>query len=151
MEQALKIPDNASYQLQYRKCGKASCRTCQRGQGHGPYWYAYWKDGKKVRSQYVGKEHPDVTQREDKEEMPALSPNDVRIVRWLAEGKTFSAIADRLKISEHTVGNYVWRAMRRLGFTKNIQLTIYALKTGLIRLEDIELSWSEEDSECRET
>ena len=33
-----------TYQLQFRKCGKASCSTCRDGQGHGPYWYAYWRE-----------------------------------------------------------------------------------------------------------
>jgi hypothetical protein len=48
-----------TYQLQYRKCGKASCGTCRTGQGHGPYWYAYWREGTRLRSGYVGKVHPD--------------------------------------------------------------------------------------------
>ncbi len=55
-----------TYQLQYRKCGKTSCSTCRTGQGHGPYWYAYWRDGSRLRSGYVGKIPP--TQ-------PAPNPN----------------------------------------------------------------------------
>src|SRR6266700_8047598 len=47
-----------TYQLQFRKCGKASCSTCRNGQGHGPYWYAYWREGSRLRSGYVGKVHP---------------------------------------------------------------------------------------------
>ncbi len=47
-----------TYQLQYRKCGKVSCSTCRNGQGHGPYWYAYWRDGSRLRSGYIGKVHP---------------------------------------------------------------------------------------------
>lgn len=49
-----------TYQLQYRKCGKASCSTCRNGQGHGPYWYAYWREGSRLRSGYVGKIHPNL-------------------------------------------------------------------------------------------
>jgi hypothetical protein len=54
------IPSNhhITYQLQYRKCGKPSCSTCRDGQGHGPYWYAYWREGSRLRSGYVGKERP---------------------------------------------------------------------------------------------
>ena len=54
------IPNNQhiTYQLQFRKCGKASCSTCRNGQGHGPYWYAYWREGSRLRSGYVGKVHP---------------------------------------------------------------------------------------------
>ena len=47
-----------TYQLQHRKCGKASCSTCRNGQGHGPYWYAYWREGSRLRSGYVGKINP---------------------------------------------------------------------------------------------
>ena len=47
-----------TYQLQFRKCGKPSCGTCKRGPGHGPYWYAYWREGPKLRSGYIGKMQP---------------------------------------------------------------------------------------------
>ena len=47
-----------TYQFQFRKCGKASCSTCREGQGHGPYWYAYWREGARLRSGYVGKVDP---------------------------------------------------------------------------------------------
>ena len=52
-----RIPSNQhiTYQLQFRKCGKASCSTCKSGQGHGPYWYAYWREGSRLKSGYVGK------------------------------------------------------------------------------------------------
>lgn len=54
------LPSNQhiTYQLQYRKCGKASCSTCRDRQGHGPYWYAYWREGSRLRSGYIGKVHP---------------------------------------------------------------------------------------------
>ncbi len=49
-----------TYQLQYRKCGKPSCSTCRDGHGHGPYWYAYWREGSRLRSGYIGKAPPEV-------------------------------------------------------------------------------------------
>ena len=54
------LPANVhiTYQLQYRKCGKPTCGTCKRGPGHGPYWYAYWREGSKLRSGYIGKVQP---------------------------------------------------------------------------------------------
>lgn len=48
-----------TYQLQYRKCGKPSCSTCRDGHGHGPYWYAYWREGSRLRSGYIGKAPPE--------------------------------------------------------------------------------------------
>ena len=52
----LPVDQHITYQLQFRKCGKASCRTCREGQGHGPYWYAYWREGSRLKSGYIGKE-----------------------------------------------------------------------------------------------
>ncbi len=50
---------NVSYQFQRRKCGRPDCAGCiDKGIGHGPYWYAYWRDGEKVVSAYVGKVKP---------------------------------------------------------------------------------------------
>ena len=56
----LQLPSDQhiTYQLQYRKCGKSSCSTCRQGQGHGPYWYAYWREGSRLRSGYIGKVPP---------------------------------------------------------------------------------------------
>ena len=57
----LQLPSDQhiTYHLQYRKCGKPSCSTCRQGQGHGPYWYAYWREGSRLRSGYIGKVLPD--------------------------------------------------------------------------------------------
>jgi hypothetical protein len=49
---------NITYQYQRRKCGQAGCSTCRNGLGHGPYWYAYWRDGKRLVSAYIGKVLP---------------------------------------------------------------------------------------------
>lgn len=54
-----------TYQLQHRKCGKEACSTCRNGPGHGPYWYAYWREGSRLRSGYVGKVHPHLQQMTD--------------------------------------------------------------------------------------
>ncbi|NJL21072.1 MAG: hypothetical protein HC895_10040 [Leptolyngbyaceae cyanobacterium SM1_3_5] len=45
------------YQLERVRCGKAGCK-CQgeKGQLHGPYWYAYWRTEGKLKSRYVGKQ-----------------------------------------------------------------------------------------------
>lgn len=49
--------DGVTYQHEMIACGKERCRRCVGGQkGHGPYWYAYWKDGDRTRKRYVGKQ-----------------------------------------------------------------------------------------------
>ncbi|MFO3798116.1 MAG: hypothetical protein ACK8QZ_12720 [Anaerolineales bacterium] len=37
--------------LEKVKCGKPTCKTCP----HGPYWYAYRRQGNKTVSKYIGK------------------------------------------------------------------------------------------------
>jgi len=48
-----------TYRLESVKCGKPNCRSCP----HGPYWYAYYREGKRLRSRYIGRELPDDVQK----------------------------------------------------------------------------------------
>jgi len=58
-EEPVEQGSRPTYQLQHRRCGKAYCRTCREGPGHGPYWYSFSRgsDGR-LRSRYVGKVLP---------------------------------------------------------------------------------------------
>jgi predicted ATPase/DNA-binding SARP family transcriptional activator len=48
-----------TYSRQYRRCRKAGCSRCSGDQpGHGPYWFAYWREAGRVHSRYVGKNIP---------------------------------------------------------------------------------------------
>ena len=47
-----------TYRSEMVRCGKKGCK-CSRGELHGPYWYAYWAEGSKTKSQYVGKSLPE--------------------------------------------------------------------------------------------
>jgi hypothetical protein len=49
---------NKTYRLEGVRCGKAGCK-CAKGELHGPYWYAYWSEGGKTKSEYVGKHLPE--------------------------------------------------------------------------------------------
>ena len=42
-----------TYRRQLVRCGRA-CDSCP----HGPYWYAFWKDGGRSHSQYIGGQLP---------------------------------------------------------------------------------------------
>lgn len=48
------LPQKYSVREQYRKCGKDYCLTCKKGPGHGPYLYASWREGGKVKHKYLG-------------------------------------------------------------------------------------------------
>lgn len=46
-----------TYRLERVRCGKEVCK-CREGSLHGPYWYAYWVENGKMKSQYIGKKLP---------------------------------------------------------------------------------------------
>jgi hypothetical protein len=46
-----------TYQQEMVRCGKKGCK-CSRGELHGPYWYAYWSEDGKTKSEYIGKSPP---------------------------------------------------------------------------------------------
>ena len=58
---ALAVPagSHVTYRQQYTRCNRRGCRTCApEGLGHGPYWYAYWRQDGRLRSHYLGKQPP---------------------------------------------------------------------------------------------
>jgi hypothetical protein len=38
--------------VEWKKCGKPNCR-CARGKLHGPYYYRYWREGGRLRKEYI--------------------------------------------------------------------------------------------------
>jgi DNA-binding SARP family transcriptional activator len=47
------------YRREYRKCGKSGCELCASGDGHGPYWYAYWTEDGRRRRRSLGSTLPE--------------------------------------------------------------------------------------------
>jgi hypothetical protein len=43
-----------TYRQERVRCGREGCAGCP----HGPYWYAYWREGGRLRSRYIGKDRP---------------------------------------------------------------------------------------------
>jgi two-component system nitrate/nitrite response regulator NarL len=56
-----------------------------------------------------------------------LSQREHDVVRWVVEGLTNREIASRLKLSEHTIKNYLFRIFDKLGISSRAELIIYAL------------------------
>lgn len=46
------LPKKGSLHAEYKRCGKSSCR-CDAGRLHGPYWYRYYREGGRLRKEYV--------------------------------------------------------------------------------------------------
>ncbi len=49
------------------RCGKENCSRCP----HGPYWYAYWKEGGRTRSRYIGRTLPAIARQSYEEKRRA--------------------------------------------------------------------------------
>jgi hypothetical protein len=56
-----------AYRLEMVKCGKPQCKSCP----HGPYWYAYYREGDKLKSRYIGRELPADVQEALADDAPA--------------------------------------------------------------------------------
>ena len=64
MSLLLDVPRGQKLTLEHKyiRCARAGCRVCSANntgqRGHGPYWYAFWKEDGRTRSKYLGKELP---------------------------------------------------------------------------------------------
>lgn len=56
-----------------------------------------------------------------------LSARETDVVRCVAEGLTNRQIAQRLKLTEHTVKNYLFRIFDKLGVSSRVEVVLYAL------------------------
>jgi DNA-binding NarL/FixJ family response regulator len=59
-----------------------------------------------------------------------LSTREIDVVRCLAEGLSNREIAQRLKLTEHTVKNYLFRIFDKLGVSSRVEVVLYALGGG---------------------
>ncbi|KAB2874233.1 MAG: response regulator transcription factor [Burkholderiaceae bacterium] len=61
-----------------------------------------------------------------------LSDRELQTLLMIASGKRLSDIAEELKLSPKTVSVYRARVLEKLGLTNNSELTVYAIRNGLV-------------------
>jgi DNA-binding NarL/FixJ family response regulator len=61
-----------------------------------------------------------------------LSAREQDVVRLVAQGLSTAEIADELVLSPRTVQTHRYNAMRKLGLHNGRELTLYAVRTGLV-------------------
>jgi len=57
-----------------------------------------------------------------------LSKREQDVVRCVAEGLSNREIASRLKLTEHTVKNYLFRIFDKLGVSSRVEVVLYAFR-----------------------
>ncbi|HYA64566.1 MAG TPA: response regulator transcription factor [Candidatus Sulfotelmatobacter sp.] len=63
-----------------------------------------------------------------------LSARETDVVRCLVEGLTNREIARRLKLTEHTVKNYLFRIFDKLGVSSRVEVVLFALGAGVAQV-----------------
>src|SRR5271155_2733622 len=65
-----------------------------------------------------------------------LSVREMDVVRCVAEGLTNREIAQRLKLTEHTVKNYLFRIFDKLGVSSRVEVVLYVFRLRKDLMED---------------
>jgi hypothetical protein len=98
----LEIPPNATIRQEYVKCGNPDCEN-----SHGPYLYAYWKQDKKLKKIYVGKNLEDFVIRKIAKEVklkPSQYTKFMFIEREAAKGNVLAKqYLEKLKKEEVSI------------------------------------------------
>ena len=68
-------PGGGTYRLEMIRCGKPACNSCP----HGPYWYRYYRVGRRVVSKYVGRDRDGATVSGGSGTSAAAGPAPVRM------------------------------------------------------------------------
>jgi DNA-binding CsgD family transcriptional regulator len=67
-----------------------------------------------------------------------LSKREEEEVALVADGLTNRQISEQLKLSEHTVKNYLFKVFQKLGISTRVELVLYALSQNRRRDPAIE-------------
>ncbi len=68
-----------------------------------------------------------------------LTERELEVLRELAQGRINKEIADALGVSEETVKTHVGNILSKLHLAHRTQAVIYALKRGLVSLDDLDV------------
>jgi len=102
------------YKQEMSFCGKERCKKCARGEGHGPYWYAYWWEDGKTRKKYVGKNLPASLTQDLHKTDPLTQDSEKSYVRT-EEETLHKTTKTRKKALPKTDGSAVEKAIEAIG------------------------------------
>jgi DNA-binding NarL/FixJ family response regulator len=73
----------------------------------------------------------------DRDPLDALTARERDVFDALARGQTNAEIAEKLHITEATVRTHSASVLEKLALRDRMQVMVYALKRGLVRIEDL--------------
>jgi DNA-binding NarL/FixJ family response regulator len=77
-----------------------------------------------------------VAKKETAEVTPEFTEQEKKIIELCRNGLTIKQIADRLCISSRTVESYKDNIFRKLGINSTVEMIHFAMKNGIIRIEN---------------
>ncbi len=66
--------------------------------------------------------------------MSPLTPKEMEVLKYMAEGYLNKQIADRLDVTEQTIKNHITSILRKLNANARTQAVVIAIKKGLVTL-----------------
>jgi LuxR family quorum sensing-dependent transcriptional regulator len=63
-----------------------------------------------------------------------LTPREIEVLRWVADGKSAREIGETLHIAKRTVDAHVQSGVRKLGASNRTHAVTLALRDGIIKI-----------------
>ena len=95
------IPERATVRHEHVRCSNPDCQHL-----HGPYLYAYWKDGKRLLKRYIGKTIDDLLVRKvaTKADTTPTKMRKLKVIKEKAQGGNLLAQEYLEKLKNGKVG-----------------------------------------------
>ncbi|MCX7827810.1 MAG: response regulator transcription factor [Thermanaerothrix sp.] len=77
--------------------------------------------------------------KEERDLLGRLTPRELEVLYWIAQGLNNSEIAKRMVLSEKTVKNHVSHILKKLDLVDRTQAAVFAWKRGLAQLSKDDL------------
>jgi len=86
-----------------------------------------WVDNRQMLYLLEAFNHKGIGQLPSSSQQPSLSPREESVVRLVVQGMVNREIAQELRLSEHTIKNYLFRIFDKLGVSNRVELALYAV------------------------
>ncbi len=86
--------------------------------------------GIRLRLDQAGRDGPHIVKQRSR--LTELSPRQMQVLQYLAEGKRVKEVAQAMHLSEKAVESHKYRIMNQLNIHDRVELSLYAVREGLI-------------------